>query len=265
MPKAIFRGSVSFGLVSIPVKAYPAVKEKGVAFRILHKECHTPLQHRRWCPRCNREVKLEEVERGFPLSKDLMVPVSQEELERLQLKTLKVVDIQGFVDAAEIDPLYYGSSYLLEPEEGGEKAYTLLRDILSQTGKVAVGRVVIREKEHVVVLRPYQKAILMVTLHYHDEIVSPEELENLKKVVVVREQELKMGQALIQQLMGEFRPEEYRDRYREAVMELVRKKMEGEAAPVVRAREVQATVDLMKALEASLEELKKKKAAEATA
>jgi DNA end-binding protein Ku len=265
MAKAIFSGSISFGLVNIPVKVYPAVKDKRVAFRTLHKECHTPLIHKRWCPTCNREVRLEEVEKGYQLSKDRFVVLTDEELERVQLKTLKVLEIIGFVDAAEIDPLYYDFPYLLEPQEGGEKAYTLLREILSQTGKVAIGRVVMRNKEYVVVLRPYQKALLMVTLHYHDEIVSPEELENLKKVVVVREQELKMGQLLIQQLVGEFKPEEFKDRYREAVMELVRKKAEGEVIPVARVKEVEATVDLMKALEASLQQLKKKKEAEATA
>jgi DNA end-binding protein Ku len=265
MAKAIFSGSISFGLVNIPIKVYPAVKERGVAFKTLHKACHTLLQHRRWCPKCNKEVPLEEVEKGFQLSKDRVVVLTDEELERVQLKTLKIVEILGFVDAAEIDSVYFGFPYLLEPQEGGEKAYTLLREILSQTGKVAIGRVVMRNKEYVVVLRPYQKAILMVTLHYHDELVSPEELENLKKVVVVKEQELKMAQLLIQQLTGEFKPEEYRDRYREAVMELVRKKAEGEVIPVTRAKEVEATVDLMKALEASLEQLKKKKEAEAAA
>jgi DNA end-binding protein Ku len=157
MAKAIFSGSISFGLVNIPVKVYPAVKDKRVAFRTLHKECHTPLIHKRWCPTCNREVKLEEVEKGYQLSKDRFVVLTDEELERVQLKTLKVLEIIGFVDAAEIDPLYYDFPYLLEPQEGGEKAYTLLREILSQTGKVAIGRVVMRNKEYVVVLRTIPK------------------------------------------------------------------------------------------------------------
>lgn len=263
MPKAIFKGSISFGLVNIPIRVYPAVKERTVAFKTLHQKCHTPLQHRRWCPKCNQEVPMEEVERGFPLSKDLVVPITEQELEALQLKTIKMIEIQGFADGAEIDPLYFGPTYLLEPEEGGEKAYTLLREILSRVGRVAIGRVVMRNKEYVVAIRPYQKALLMVTLHYHEELTKPEELENLKKVVVVREQELQLAQALIQQLAQEFRPEEFQDRYRQAVLELVKKKAEGEAIPLLRAKEVGATVDLMKALEASLEEAKKRKAPQA--
>lgn len=263
MPKAIFKGSLSFGLVNIPIKVYPAVKSKRVAFRLLHKKCHTPLQHKRWCPHCGESVGIEEVVRGLPICEGKFAIFSEGELEQLleqlQLKTVKAIEIVGFADAGEIDPLFFENSYWLEPEEGGEKAYALLREILARTGKVAVGKVVMRGKEYVVVVRAYQNALLMHALYYSDEVVSPELLENLKKVVVVREAELKMGQMLIEQLAMQFKPEEFQDRYRQAVMELARKKVEGELVSVERRKEVEATLDLMKALEASLEEAKKKK------
>ncbi len=264
MPKAIFKGSLSFGLVNIPIRVYPAVREKRVAFRLVHRDCKTPLQNKRWCPHCNREVPLREIVRGFPLTPDTLVLIEDEELQKLQLKTLRMIEIQAFVDAGEIDPLYFGTSYFLEPEEGGEKAYTLFREILSRTGKIAIGKVVMRNKEHVVAIRAYQNALLMVTLHYSDELLNPQELENLKKVIVVREQELKMAQMLIEQLAGEFRPEQFKDRYREAVLQLAKQKAEGQLVPIPRAKEVKATVDLMKALEASIQEIKKKKKAQAT-
>ena len=263
MPRAVFTGSLTFGLVNIPIRVYPATKSMGISFNLICGDCHTPLKYKRWCPSCKREVEWNRIERGYGITKEKIVALTTEELERLQLKTVKSIEIQSFVEMTSIDSIYFDTHYYLAPDEGGEKAYSLLHDILSLTNRVAVGKVVMHNKEHVVAIRPYQKGLAMTTLHYADEVIDINRLEELDRLVVVREKELELARALVEHLAGDFKPEEYVDTYRQAVMQLIRQKAEGAAIPEAKPVEVEATVDLMKALEASVRAAKKEKPASA--
>ena len=261
MPRAVWKGSLSIGLINIPVKAYPAIKSRAISFHMIHSECQTPLKYKRWCPHCDKEVDWKEIDRGFPITKEKIVVLKKEELERLQLKTVKTIDIQKFVDLATIDSIYFDTHYYLVPSEGGEKAYSLLHRVLALVNKAAIGKVVVHNKEHVVVIRPYQKGLAMITLHYAAEVLDISKLEELEKLEVPRERELELAKVLVEHLGGEFKPKEYIDSYRQAVMELIKQKAEGITVPAAKPVEVKATVDLMKALEASVKTVKKEKAA----
>jgi DNA end-binding protein Ku len=260
MPRAVFAGALSFGLVSIPVKAYPAVRSKAISFNLLCGECHSPLKYKRWCPNCECEVEQKKIERGYRISKDSFVVIGSEELERLKLKTMKTIEIRSFVDAPAIESVYYNTHYYLLPDESGAKAYSLFYHVLSLTNKAAIGKVVMHNKEHIVAVRPYRRCLMMSTLHYADEIVNVAQLGELK-LGATGEQEVKLARLLIEELSGEFKPEEYRDSYREAVMKLIKQKAEGVVLPEVKPVEARATVDLMKALEASVRAIQKEKAA----
>lgn len=258
MPRAVWKGSLSMGLINIPVRAYPATKSRAISFNMVHSECQTPLRYKRWCPHCGREVTWNEIDRGYEITKGKMIVLKREELERLQLKTVSTIDIRSFVDMSGVDSIYFAAHYYLAPGEGGEKAYSLLRDVLTITNRAAVGKVVIHNKEHVVAIRPYRRGLVMTTLHYANEVLDIEKLEELEKLPAVSERERELSKVLVQHLSGEFKPEEYVDKYREAVMQLIKQKAEGIALPAAKPIEVEATVDLMKALEASVKAVKEK-------
>jgi DNA end-binding protein Ku len=259
MPRAVWKGSLSFGLVNIPIKLYPATKDKSISFRMVHRECGSPLKYKRWCPKCEREAKSDEIDRGFEITKEKMVILSEEELEGLRLKSTRAIEIQHFVDFTSIDSIYYSSHYYVTPQEGGEKAYSVFRMALALSNRAAVGRVVMHNKEHTVVIRPYQRGLIMSSLHYADEIQNIDRLEELEELPTVGKRESELATALIEQLSGEFKPEEYSDSYRRAVMELIQQKAEGVVAPIAKPAGVEATVDLMKALEASVKVAREKK------
>lgn len=259
MPKAVWKGSISLGLMNIPVRLYPATKDRAISFNMIHSECGTQLKYKRWCPKCEKEVGWGEIDRGYPITKDKIIVLKREELERLQLKTVKTIDIQSFVDLTSIDSIFFATHYYLAPEEGGEKAYSLLRDALSVTNRAAVGKVVIHNKEHVVAIRPYQKGLAMTMLHYSNEVLDIGKLEELDRLPVPGERERELAKVLIEHMGGDFKPEGYVDTYRQAVMQLIKQKAEGIEVPAEKPIEVEATVDLMKALEASVKAAAKAK------
>jgi DNA end-binding protein Ku len=259
MPRAIWKGSITFGLVNIPVRLYPATKDRAVSFTMIHRECQAPLKYKRWCPKCGREVGWDEIDRGFEVTKGKIIVLREEELEALRLKSTRAIEIQQFVDLMSVDSIYFAGHYYLAPEEGGEKAYSLLRDALTITNRAGIGKVVIHNKEQIVVIRPYQRGLLASVLHHADEVLGMERIDELQKLPEVGGRERELAIALIESMGGEFKPEDYPDSYRRAVMELIRQKAEGEAVPAPKAVEVEATVDLMKALEASLKVAKKEK------
>ena len=246
-------------MVNIPVRLYPATKDRAVSFTMIHRECQAPLKYKRWCPKCGREAGWDEIDRGFEITKGKIIVLKQEELEGLRLKSTKTIEIQRFVDLMGVDSIYFAAHYYLAPEEGGEKAYSLLRDALAITNRAGVGKVAIHNKEHVVVIRPYRRGLLASVLHYADEVLSMEKIDELQKLPAVGERERELAIALVESMKGEFKPEEYFDTYRQAVVELIRQKAEGIAAPAAKPVEVEATVDLMKALEASVRAVKKEK------
>lgn len=262
MNRALWTGSISLGLVNIPVKMYIAAKDRIVEFHNLHATCKTPLGYKRWCPTCQKEVAWEDISKGYKIAKGQYVVIQKVELEALQLKSTKAIEILQFVDAGQIDPLFVERNYYLVPQEGGEKAYSLFKDVLETTAKAAIGKVVFRSKEYLVAIRPYQTGLIMTLLHYKDEVIPMETLEELKKLVVIRPEELKLAVSLIEKLTAEFDVSKYRDVYGEAITELIKKKVAGQEI-VGKPLEIKPTpaADLMAALRASVEAMKKRKKA----
>ena len=248
-----WRGHISFGLVTFPVKLYTATEEKDVRFRLLHSECLTPIKNQRYCPYHDKVIEWKDVVRGYEVSKGKFVTVADEELEAIPIDTSHSVNVAGFVELREIDPLYYEHSYYVAPDEGGAKAFVLLRDALTEVNRVAVGQVVIREKEYPVALRPYQDGMVMATLYYADEVRALSAVDEFPVQAKIHPNERKMALQLVENLAMEFHIEEFRDEYREKVLAMVKAKGEGVPVALAKAQEPGKVIDLMEALKRSVE------------
>ena len=259
MARPIWKGYLSFGLVTIPIKLLTAEDPQDVHFRLLHKTCGTPIQNKRWCPVHETIVPYEEAGRGFEVAKGRFVTMTEEELEGVPVETSENLSIVEFVDLQEIDPLYFDKSYYLAPDEGGSKAFALLREAMREAGKVAVGKVVIREKEHLVAVRPFDDAMVMSTLFYADEIRRLEDVEELQTEAKIHPNERKMAMQLIDGLTAEFHPQEFKDEYRDKLLQVIKAKAEGQAVVHSAAPRPAKVVDLMDALRRSLELARKGK------
>jgi DNA end-binding protein Ku len=264
MPRSIWSGAISFGLVNVPIKLYSAVSKKTVRFHQLHGETGSRIQQRRVDPSTGEEVAYEDIVKGFEIGKDRYVVVTPDELEALDPEKTRSIDIEDFVDESEIDPLYYDHPYYLAPDRGAEKAYRLLLEAMKQAGKVAIARVVIRNKEQLVAIRPSGDVLTMSTMNFADEVVPADKIEEIgaesdEGKAKTTKRELDMAQQLIDSLTSEFDPGKYKDTYRERVLDLIERKAAGEeiAAPP-EAPEPAPVPDLMAALEASLQEAKGK-------
>jgi DNA end-binding protein Ku len=256
MPRAIWSGAISFGLVNIPVKLYSAVSRKTVRFHQIDAESGQRIRQQRVNPASGDEVPYEQIVKGYEISPEKYVTITPEELDALEPQKTRTIDIEEFVDLEQIDPIYYDHPYYLAPDKGAAKAYKLLLDAMEQADKVAIARVVIRSKENLVALRSYDGAITMETMLFPDEVVEPESIEELAAAdgsIKTTKRELDMAKQLIESLSGDFDPKAYRDEYRERVLELIEKKAAGETitveAPEPERKEVP---DLMAALEASI-------------
>ena len=264
MARSIWSGAISFGLVNVPVKLYSAVSKKTVRFHQLHGDTGVRIQQKRIDPSTGDEVTYDDIVKGYEIGKDRYVVVTPDELESLDPEKTRTIDIEDFVDEADIDPIYYDHPYYLAPDKGAEKAYRLLLDAMKAAGKVAIARVVIRNKENLVAIRPSGDALTMSTMNFADEVVSADSIDAIAGEEDAGKQktskrELDMAQQLIDSLTSDFDPSKYRDTYRERVLELVEKKAAGEEIAVQpEAQEPVAVPDLMAALEASLEEAKGK-------
>ncbi|HEY8418766.1 MAG TPA: Ku protein [Limnochordales bacterium] len=250
---ALWKGAVSFGLVHIPIKIYPATQRKDVSFNQLHQVCGSRIRYLRFCPHCQREVQQEEIVRGYEYDKDRYVIVTDEELDELAVEGTRTIDIQQFVRLEEIDPIYFEKSYYLEPADGGHKAYHLLRAALLRTGRIALARVVLRSKGSLCCVRVRDDALVMETMFYPDEIRSTQALPGLAQRADVSDRELALAVQLVENLSEPFDPERYEDQYRQALMALINDKIRGEEvarAPVPPPTE--RVADLLAALEASL-------------
>jgi DNA end-binding protein Ku len=256
MARAIWSGAISFGLVNIPVKLYSAVQRKTVRFNQLDGADNTRIQQKRVNPDSGEEVPYDRLVKGFEISPDRYVIIEPAELDSLQPEKTRTIDIQDFVDLHEIDPIYYDHPYYLAPAPGAEKAYTLLYDAMDASEKVGIARVVIRSKEQLVAIRPREGILAMETMLFSDEVVPPDEVADMPegKKTKVSKKEVDMAQQLIESLTTEFDPSQYRDEYRDAVMEMIERKAEGhEIELAVPADEAPEEVpDLMAALEASI-------------
>jgi len=255
MPRAIWSGAISFGLVNIPVKLYSAVQRKTVRFHQLDQTDNQRIQQRRVNPRTGEEVPYENLVKGYEISPERYVVITPEELESLEPEKTRAIDIEDFVDLDQIDPIFYDHPYYLVPDTGASKAYRLLLDAMKESGKVAIARVVLRSKEHLVAIRPRDEVLTMETMLFADEVVSPDQLDEsgADGKAKASKKELQMAQQLIDSLAGDFEPDKYRDEYRERVLEMIERKAEGEEivleAPAEAPKEVP---DLMAALEQSI-------------
>jgi DNA end-binding protein Ku len=254
MPRSIWRGAISFGLVNVPVKLYSAVSKKTVRFNQLHDADGVRIQQKRVCPADGEEVPYENIVKGYEIAPDKYVIITPEELEALDPKKTRSIDIEDFVDLDEIDPLYYEHPYYLVPDTGAAKAYRLLLDALRETNKVAIARVVLRSKEYLTAIRPAGDILTMETMLFADELVPSDNLDELPdEETRATDRELAMARQLIEAQATEFDPAKYRDEYRERVLDLIERKAQGEDISVQPDVEEPAEVpDLMAALEASL-------------
>lgn len=254
MPRPIWSGAISFGLVNVPVKLYTAVDRKTVRFNQLNSKTGTRIAQKRVDPETGEEVPYEDLVKGYEISKGRYVVIDPEELDALEPRKTRMIDIEDFVEQDEIDPVFYDHPYYLAPDTGAEKAYKLLMEAMRETGKVAVGRVVIRTKEYLVALRPLDDVLAMSTMLFPDEVVPPDKLDvELDAKVKAGDKELKMARQLIESLSGPWEPEKYHDEYRERVLELIEQKAAGKEIAVQPEEAATAPVpDLMAALEASI-------------
>jgi DNA end-binding protein Ku len=259
MPRSIWSGAISFGLVNVPIKLYSAVSRKTVRFNQLNRETGNRIMQKRVDPETGEEVAYDDIVKGYELTKDRYVVITPEELDALDPERTRTIDIEDFVDLEEIDPVYYDHPYYLVPDKGAAKAYGLLLGAMKESGKVAIARVVIRSKEQLVAIRPAGDVLMMETMLFHDEVVPAHDIEDLPegKELKATDRELKMAQQLIDSLSSEFDPTSYHDEYREKVLELIERKASGEEIAVQPEAPKPAKVpDLMAALEASLAAVK---------
>jgi DNA end-binding protein Ku len=262
MPRSIWTGAISFGLVTVPVKLYSAVNRKTVRFHQLSGTSGVRIAQKRVDPQSGEEVPYEDIVKGYELAPDRYVVVEPDELATLQPKKTKTIEIEDFVELSQIDPIFYDHPYYLAPGPGGAKPYRLLLEAMAESERVAIARVVIRSKEQLVAIRAMGDVLEMATMLFADEIASPDQLDELPdpNEVKTTKREVEIAKQLIDSLAGEFEPDKYRDTYREDVLALIERKAEGkEIAIQPEAEEVAApTPDLMSALRASLDAVRER-------
>jgi DNA end-binding protein Ku len=258
MPRAIWKGAVSFGMVSIPIKLYTATEEKDVAFNLLHKKDGARIKTQRYCPEDDAVVEWNDVVRGYEIAPDQYVIMEPEDFDKVPVDTTHTIEITDFVPQGQIDPIYYQKTYYLEPEKVGGKPFALLRAVLRDSNLVALAKVTLRQKEQLCTLRVYDHTIALETMLYADELRSAADLD-VPADMELGERELQMAKSLVEMLTTDFDAEKYHDNYREALMELIERKAEGQEikrpAPVVGK-----VTDLMEALRASVEAARRERA-----
>ncbi|WP_245739906.1 non-homologous end joining protein Ku [Thermoflavimicrobium dichotomicum] len=249
----MWKGSISFGLVNIPIKMYAATEEKDIRFRYLHKECRTPIQNVRMCPHCQKEVPWNEVVKGYEYSDGKFVLMESEELSGLLPNANKAIEILDFVELEEIDPIYFNKTYYLGAQDANNKAYALLREALKTSKKIGVAKVTIRSKQSLAVIRVYGNCLVMETIFYPDEIRDVAMVPGVPDEMELPDKELKMAHQLIENLTIPFDPEKYQDEYRQAIQQALEKKISAEEVVEAPERKPEKVIDLMAALQASLE------------
>ncbi len=251
--RTLWKGAVSFGLVNIPIKMYVATEKKDIKFNYLHKECMSPIQYRKYCPHCEREINNDDIVRGYEYQSGNYVIINEEDLDRIPLENTKTIDILDFVSLNQVDPIYFDKTYYLEPSAGGEKAYTLLIEAMNNTGKIAIAKVLIRSKQSLAALRVKDGVLIMETIFYPDEIRSPASLTTGVEKDKLHDNEIKMAVSLIENLSTDFDPTKYEDEYRKALWEVIEAKIVGQEviSPTPTAPSTNV-VDLMEALKESV-------------
>jgi len=252
-PHSIGSGTISFGLVSIPIKLYTAASSGGASFNLLHAKCGSRIKQQTFCPVCNEVVERSSLVKGYEFAKEQYVRFTDEELKSLEGEASRVIDIAEFVPLPKVDPIYFEKTYYLGPDKGGEKAYRLLADAMAKTDRVALAKFVMRGKESLVLIRPAQDGLMLHTMYFADEVRDFGEIEKGQSAKI-KEGELELALKLVDELSnGDFKPEQYQDEYRLRVLDLVNLKVEGKEVTAVGPQVQRAQViDLMEALKESL-------------
>jgi len=251
--RAIWKGSISFGLVYIPIAVYPATREEKLSFRQLRATDLSPIKYKKVAEADSKEVTADQIVKGYEYERGHFIVMKEEDFAKVRIESTHSIDITDFVDMTQVDPKFFYKPYFLEPQKGGEKAYALLHKALSGTGKIGIAKVVISNREHLASVKPDGLFLILELMHFASEILSPEELKNAPTAALT-EKELKMAQSLIESMSVAWEPEKYRDEYRTAVMDLIEQKAQhkeiaGKPAPLARTTNV---VDLVKVLQESL-------------
>ena len=266
MARAIWKGSISFGLVNIPIALYPATRREELKFRLLRKTDLSPVNYKRVAEKDGKEVPWDQIVKGYEYEKSKYVVLQDEDFQRVDIEATQTVDIQDFVELDEIDPIFFYTPYYLEPQKGGDKAYALLRDALKDSKKVGVAKVVIKTREYLAGVKPEDGALVLELMHFADELADTGKLHIPKKVEVGK-REMAMAKSLIDSMSSKWNPEKYKDDYREALMEVIEEKVEAGGKEIEekpkKAPKPTKVIDLVSVLQKSLEETGAKKKATA--
>ena len=256
MARSIWKGSISFGLVNIPIALYPATRREELKFRLLRKTDLSPVNYKRVAEKDGREVPWDEIVKGYEYEKGKYIVLKDEDFQRVDLEATQTVDIQDFVHQEEIDPMFFYKPYYLEPQKGGDKAYALLRDALKDTNKVGVAKVVIKTRQYLAGVKPEDRALVLELMHFADELADLGKL-HLPTKVEVGKREMTMAKSLIDSMSSKWRPEKYKDDYREALMEVIEEKVEAGGKEIEekprKAPKPTKVIDLVSVLQKSLE------------
>jgi DNA end-binding protein Ku len=264
MARAIWKGSISFGLVNIPIALYPATRREELKFRLLRESDLSPVNYKRVAEKDGKEVPWNQIVKGYEYEKGKYVILKDEDFQRVDLEATQTVDIQDFVEQEEIDPIFFYKPYYLEPQKGGDKAYALLRDALKDSGKVGIAKVVIKTREYLAGVKPEDGVLVLELMHFADELADPGKLHVPKKTEVGK-REMNMAKSLIDGMSSKWNPEKYKDDYREALMEVIEEKVEAGGKEIEekpkKSPKPTKVIDLVSVLQKSLEQTGTKKKA----
>ncbi|MBQ4899210.1 Ku protein [Paenibacillus sp. Marseille-P2973] len=252
----VWKGAISFGLVHVPVKMFSATEDKDISMKYIHKECGSPISYVRRCPSCDVDVNWEEISRGYEYEKGKYVLFEKEELEQLSARSERTITILDFVDLEDIDPIYFQKTYYLSPDQAGSNAYQLLLEAMKQSGKIGIAKIAIRSKSSLAAIRVMEGCLAVETIFYPDEIRPISQVPNLPENITINDKELTMAKLLIEQLSTPFEPEKYNDDYRDNLLQLIEQKVAGEEISLAPAKPENNVIDLMAALQASIEAVK---------
>src|SRR5579859_293469 len=262
MASTVWKGHLTFGLVSFPIRLYSAARSESISFNQLHKTDGSRIKQVIYCQAEDKPIPRSEIVKGFEYEKDRYVVLDDEELKKVAPSTAKVMEVQEFVKSEEVDPIYFETSYYMAPDEAGEKAYALLFDALKKSGYVGVAKLAMHNREHVVILRPGANGVLLHTMYYNHEIRKVDEFRT--DLGLVKEKELALAQSLVEALAAEFEPDKYKDSYRENLLQMIESKKEGREVVATPEPRQEKVVDILEALKASLAVAKKPAASAST-
>jgi DNA end-binding protein Ku len=252
--RAFWTGSISNGLVNVPVRLVLMVREHTISFRLLHRKDGQPIEYKRVCQRDNKEVPWEDVVKGYEVREGEFIMIEKEELDAVRPESDRKIRIDRFINALAVDPVYYDRSYILVPD-GSPEAYSLMTEVFRKKGRAGVGKITLRTREYPALVREYQDSLVLITLHYPDEVVDPSKIEALSSIPTPGKKELAIAEKIIDDLSGDLELEHYHDTYRDRIEELIKKKMAGETVHVEKPKAEEAR-ELMSALEETLAQLK---------